>query len=75
MTCPFMELSLVNVVNVDEHNMEASAISKTILNRFILNIKHLSCIHVFVNFDELVVVLLLVVFVDINGDIHDAKSG
>ena len=32
-------------------------------------------IHVFDNFDELAVVLPLVVFVDVDGGVHDAKSG
>ena len=32
-------------------------------------------IHVFHNFDELTVVLPLVVFVDVDGGDHDAKSG
>ena len=32
-------------------------------------------IHVFDNFDELAVVLTLVVFVDVDGGVHDDKSG
>ena len=32
-------------------------------------------IHVFDNFDDLAVVLALVVFVDVDGGVHDAKSG
>ena len=31
--------------------------------------------HVFDNFDELAVVLPLVVFVDVDGGVHDVKSG
>ena len=32
-------------------------------------------IHVFDDFDELTVVLPLVVFVDVDGGVHDVKSG
>ena len=34
MTYPLMELGLVDVVDVDEHDLEASYISETILNQF-----------------------------------------
>ena len=34
MTYPLMELGLVDVVDVDEHDLKASDISETILNRF-----------------------------------------
>ena len=34
-----------------------------------------SAIHVFDDFDELAVVLPLAVFVDVDGGVHDAKSG
>ena len=34
MTYPLMEIGLVDVVDVDEHDLEASGISETILNRF-----------------------------------------
>ena len=47
---PTMGLGLVDVVDVDEHDFEASDISETIPN----------------NFDELAVVLPLVVLVDPN---------
>ena len=50
MNYPLVGLSLVDVVNVDEHDFEASDISETIPN----------------NFDELAVVLPLVVLVDPN---------
>ena len=33
-----------------------------------------SAIHVFDDFDELAVVLPLIVFVDVDGGVHDAKS-
>ena len=50
MTYPLVGLGLVDVVDVDEHDFEASDISETIPN----------------NFDELAVVLPLVVLVDPN---------
>ena len=56
MTCPLVGLGLVDVI---EHDFEASEISETILN----------------NFDELAVVLPLAVFVDDDMGVHDAKSG
>ena len=52
-------LGLVDVVDVYEHDFEASEVSETILN----------------NFDELAVVLPLAVFVDDDMGVHDAKSG
>ena len=40
-----------------------------------LTCMRLFSIDVFENFDELAVVLPLVVFVDVDGGVHDAKSG
>ena len=36
MTYPLVGLGLVDVVDVDEHDLEASDISETVLNRFLM---------------------------------------
>ena len=36
MTCTLVELHLVDVVDVDEHDLETSDIAETILNRYLL---------------------------------------
>ena len=61
MMYPLVVLGLVDV-DVDEHDFEASDISETLLNRFLLKIGYKTCvIYVFGNFDKLAVALPLVV--------------